>query len=62
VRYSELTLMIVELRKSGRGVAALPNGALATAPAKQQIAMCSLGESGLCSTLYAATPWPILRI
>lgn len=55
VRTSELSLMILELVKSGRGVAALPNWVLATPIAQNQIAASRLGNQGLWSTLYAAT-------
>jgi LysR family transcriptional regulator for metE and metH len=54
LRTSELSLMILELVKIGRGLAALPNWVLAGALARKQIAALRLGKSGLWSTLYAA--------
>ncbi len=54
-RTSELTLMILELVKSGRGVSALPAWALATALKAGLIAARPLGVSGLYATLYLAT-------
>ena len=53
LRTSELSVMILQLVKSGRGVAALPNWVLAAALAERQIAVSRLGETGLWSTLYA---------
>ncbi len=54
-RTSELSLMMVQLVKSGRGVAALPGWVLAAPLAEGQIAVASLGETGLWSMLYAGT-------
>ncbi len=54
VRTSELSLMILELVKSGRGVTALPNWVLATPVSQKKIVALRLGNQGLWSTLYAA--------
>lgn len=52
-RTSELSAMMVQLVKSGRGIAALPSWVLDAPLSAGQIAAVSLGESGLWSTLYA---------
>lgn len=54
IRTAELTLMMVQLVASGRGVCALPNWALAPYLKGGHISAISLGESGLFSTLYLA--------
>lgn len=54
VRKAELTLMIAQLVASNRGVAALPNWALAEYVRNGFIEARSLGEGGLWRTLYAA--------
>ena len=54
VRTSELTLMMVQLVASGRGLCALPNWGLAEYAEKQLISVCSAGEKGIWPTLYAA--------
>lgn len=54
VRTSELTLMMVQLVASGRGVCALPNWVLAEYAEKQLISVRSAGEKGIWPTLYAA--------
>ena len=54
VRTSELTLMMVQLVASGRGVCALPNWVLAEYADKQLISVRSAGEKGIWPTLYAA--------
>ncbi|MEJ2061321.1 MAG: LysR family transcriptional regulator [Gammaproteobacteria bacterium] len=53
-RTSELTVMILQLVASGRGVAALPQWAASQAVASGQVIAKPLGETGLWSTLYAA--------
>lgn len=53
LRTAELTVMIVQLVASRRGVAALPNWALAEYADRDDIADRALGD-GLWSTLYAA--------
>lgn len=54
VRTAELTVMMVQLAASGRGVCALPNWALHEYLQKGFIAQLQLGKKGLWSTLYAA--------
>ena len=54
LRTSELTLMMVQLVASGRGVCALPNWVLAEYAEKQLISVRSAGEKGIWPTLYAA--------
>lgn len=54
VRTAELSMMILELVKSGRGVAALPSWVMAAAVEAKQIAVPALGTNGLWSTLYSA--------
>lgn len=53
-RQSELTLMIVQLVASGRGVACLPNWALQPYIDSGLIMTRSLGNNGIWPTLYAA--------
>lgn len=53
-RTSELTVMILQLVASGRGLAALPQWAASQAVAAGQVIARPLGEQGLWSTLYAA--------
>lgn len=54
VRTSELTLMMVQLVVSGRGVCALPNWVLAEYADQSLISVRSAGEQGIWPTLYAA--------
>ncbi len=54
IRTSELTVMIMQLVASGRGVAALPNWAAYEYLQRNYIASRPLGEKGLWCTLYAA--------
>ncbi|WP_432698013.1 LysR family transcriptional regulator [Marinobacterium sp. YM272] len=54
IRTAELTVMMVQLVASGRGVAALPNWALHEYLERDYIAARPLGEKGLWCTLYAA--------
>ncbi|MEW5251085.1 LysR family transcriptional regulator [Microbulbifer sp. 2201CG32-9] len=54
VRTAELTVMVVQLAVSGRGVCALPNWALHEYLQKGFIVQLRLGQQGLWSTLYAA--------
>lgn len=54
VRTSELTLMMVQLVASGRGVCALPNWVLAEYVDKALISVRSAGADGVWPTLYAA--------
>lgn len=53
-REAELTLMIVQLVASGRGVACLPNWALQPYLQNKLISAIPLGREGLKPTLYAA--------
>jgi len=53
-RYTELTMMMVQLVASGRGVCALPAWAAAEFVAKQWVKTRALGETGVWCTLYAA--------
>lgn len=53
-RQADLTLMIVQLVASGRGVACLPNWALQPYLAADLISTRPLGEKGIWPTLYAA--------
>lgn len=54
IRTAELTVMMLQLVASGRGVAALPNWALHEYLQRDYIATKSLGEKGVWCTLYAA--------
>lgn len=54
VRTAELTLMMIQLVASGRGVCALPNWALAPYLAGGHVQARSLGSTGLHSTLFMA--------
>ena len=54
VRTSELTVMMMQLVASGRGVCCLPNWALHEYNSKGYVSARRLGEKALFSTLYAA--------
>lgn len=54
IRTSELTVMMLQLVASGRGVAALPNWAIHEYLQRDYIAARPLGEKGVWCTLYAA--------
>ena len=54
IRTVELTLMMLQLVASQRGVCALPNWALAEYQDKSQIQTRKLGNKGIWCTLYAA--------
>ncbi|MFE8070260.1 LysR family transcriptional regulator [Marinobacteraceae bacterium S3BR75-40.1] len=54
VRETELTLMMLQLVASGRGLAVLPNWAVAEFSDQQLVATRSLGAQGVWTTLYAA--------
>ena len=54
VRICELTIMMVQLIASGRGVSVLPSWAVTEYLEKGYIAARSLGENGIWPTLYAA--------
>lgn len=53
-RSAELTIMMMQLVASGRGVCALPNWALTEYLERDYVRAVRLGEQGLWSTLYAA--------
>ena len=54
VRQTELTLMMLQLVASKRGVAVLPNWAVADFAAQNLVATRSLRKGGIWNTLYAA--------
>lgn len=54
IRTAELTVMMLQLVASGRGVAALPNWALHEYIQRDYIASKPLGEKGVWCTLFAA--------
>lgn len=54
LRFSELTLMMLSLVDSGRGVCVLPRWLLETVPEYAHLPCRRLGEDGLWSRLYAA--------
>ncbi len=54
IRTSELTLMMMQLVASGRGVCALPNWVAAEYLARDWVKSVSLGDKGVWCTLYAA--------
>ncbi|WP_071871406.1 transcriptional regulator MetR [Atopomonas hussainii] len=54
VRTAELTVMMMQLVASGRGVCCLPNWALAEYSERGYISARRLGSQGLYATLYAA--------
>jgi len=54
IRHAEMTIMMLQLVASGRGVAALPNWALTEYLEKDYILAKSLGEESCWATLYAA--------
>ncbi len=54
IRNAELTVMMLQLVASGRGVAALPNWALHQYLQRDYIATRPLGDKGVWCTLYAA--------
>ncbi|MDH2431538.1 LysR family transcriptional regulator [Pokkaliibacter sp. MBI-7] len=54
IRNAELTLMMIQLVASGRGVCALPNWALTEYLERDYVVARPLGNKGVWSTLYAA--------
>ncbi|MBB3191462.1 LysR family transcriptional regulator [Halomonas cerina] len=54
VRTAELTIMMMQLVASGRGVCALPNWALTEYLERDYVKAVSLGAEGVWSTLFAA--------
>ena len=61
VRTAELTIMMMQLVASGRGVSCLPNWALHEYSSKGYVSTCHMGEKGLFSTLYAAVRTDMLE-
>ncbi len=66
VRTAELTIMMMQLVASGRGVCALPNWALTEYLERDYVKAVALGEDGVWSTLFAAiredtreAPWMV---
>lgn len=55
IRTAELTLMMLQLVASGRGVTALPNWALHEFLQRDYVVAKPLGDKGVWCTLYAAT-------
>ena len=53
VRTSELTVMMMQLVASGRGVCGLPNWALHEYSSRSYVTAKRLGDKGLFATLYA---------
>lgn len=54
VRHADMTLMMLQLVASGRGVAGLPNWALHEYLQKDYVVARKLGKEGVWNTLYAA--------
>ena len=54
IRHADMTLMMLQLVASGRGVAGLPNWALYEYLKKDYVVARKLGQDGLWNTLYAA--------
>lgn len=54
IRHSELTLMMMQLVASGRGICCLPNWALTEYTSRQYVITKSLGEEGVWCKLYLA--------
>ncbi len=54
IRTAELTVMMMQLVASGRGVCALPNWALTEYLERNYVVAKNLGNKGIWSTLYAA--------
>lgn len=54
IRHADMTLMMLQLVASGRGVAGLPNWALFEYLKKDYVVARKLGQEGLWATLYAA--------
>ena len=54
VRTSELTVMMMQLVASGRGVCGMPHWALHEYSSRGYVQAKRLGEKGLFATLYAA--------
>ncbi len=61
VRTAEMTVMMMQLVASGRGVCSLPNWAMHEYTSKGYVSARRLGEKGLFSTLYAAVRTDMLE-
>lgn len=61
IRTAELTVMMLQLVASGRGVCCLPNWALDEYSRRGYVTACRLGRAGLQSTLYAAVRTDMLE-
>lgn len=61
IRTSELTIMMMQLVASGRGVCCLPNWAIHEYSSKGYVTVKKLGTKGLFSTLYAAVRTDMLE-
>ena len=66
VRTAELTIMMMQLVASGRGVCSLPNWAMTEYLERDYVKAVTLGETGVWSTLFAAiredtreAPWMV---
>ncbi len=55
IRHSEMTMMMMQLVESQRGVCALPKWLIDSQPEFSHLPTLKLGKEGLWSTLYAAT-------
>lgn len=55
IRHSELTLMMLQLVESGRGICVLPKWLVTSQSEFKHLTTLSLGKDGLWSTLYAAS-------
>jgi len=55
VRHSEMTMMMMQLVESQRGVCVLPKWLVDSQPEFSHLPTIKLGKEGLWSTLYAAT-------
>lgn len=62
IRTSELTVMMMQLVASGRGVCCLPNWALHEYSARGYVTAKRLGDKGLHATLYAAIRSDMLEV
>lgn len=62
VRTSELTVMMMQLVASGRGVCCLPNWALHEYSSRGYVTAKRLGDKGLHATLYAAIRSDMLEV
>ena len=61
ISYSELTIMMLQRVEAGRGVCVLPKWLVKKQTDFQHLPIRSLGEGGLWSKLYAATPQALTK-